>query len=91
MMTPCLTRMNSDKNRKAYAFRFDFYVQRVYSFAGGMKMLKGVTRQVIVVRSPEGKLFEQAIFLLRDDSLSHGVGEQELLDEARRVAALYGA
>ncbi len=54
-------------------------------------MLKGVTRQVIVVRSPEGKLFEQAIFLLRDDSLSHGVGEQELLDEARRVASLYGA
>ena len=29
-------------------------------------MVKGVSRQVIVVRPPDTKLFEQAIFLLRD-------------------------
>lgn len=50
-------------------------------------MVKGVTRQVIVVKSPDPKLFEQAIFLLREDALEkHGVGERELLEEARRVA-----
>lgn len=50
-------------------------------------MVKGNTRQVIVVKSPDPKLFEQAIFLLREDALEkHGVGERELLEEARRVA-----
>ena len=30
-------------------------------------MVKGISRQVIVVHSPEPKLFEQAIFILKDD------------------------
>ncbi len=49
-------------------------------------MVKGTARQVVVVRSPDQKLFEQAIFLLREDALERGVGERELLEEARRVA-----
>lgn len=49
-------------------------------------MVKGTARQVVVVRSPDQKLFEQAIFLLREDALERGVGERELLDEARRIA-----
>lgn len=50
-------------------------------------MVKGTTRQVIVVRSPDQKLFEQAIFLLKEDALEkHGVGERELLEQARRLA-----
>lgn len=50
-------------------------------------MVKGNTRQVVVVKSPDPKMFEQAIFLLREDALEkHGVGERELLEEARRVA-----
>ena len=32
-------------------------------------MVKGNTRQVIVVRSPDTKLFEQAVFFLREDAL----------------------
>lgn len=53
-------------------------------------MVKGNTRQVIVVKSPDPKLFEQAIFLLREDALEkHGVGERELLEQARRVANGY--
>ena len=31
-------------------------------------MVKGINRQVIVVRPPDQKLFEQAIFLLRPDA-----------------------
>lgn len=49
-------------------------------------MVKGTARQVVVVKSPDQKLFEQAIFLLREDALERGVGERELLEEARRVA-----
>lgn len=55
-------------------------------------MVKGNARQVIVVKAPDGKLFEQAIFLLREDALEKGgVGEAELLEEARRVADGYAA
>ena len=51
-------------------------------------MVKGTTRQVLVVRPQESDLFEQAIFLLREEALEqHGVTEQALLDEARRLAA----
>lgn len=35
-------------------------------------MVKGISRQVIVVRSPDPKLFEQAIFILREDALGKG-------------------
>ena len=47
-------------------------------------MVKGTTRQVLVVRPQESDLFEQAIFLLREEALEqHGVTEQALLEEAR--------
>ena len=44
-------------------------------------MVKGISRQVIVVQSPDPKLFEQAIFILRDSAV--GVTDEELLKEAR--------
>ena len=51
-------------------------------------MVKGTTRQVLVVRPQESDLFEQAIFLLREEALEqHGVTEQALLEEARLAAA----
>lgn len=48
-------------------------------------MVKGVSRQVIVVQSPEPKLFEQAIFFLRADALGDGVTEDHLMEEARQI------
>ena len=45
-------------------------------------MVKGISRQVIVVHSPEPKLFEQAIFILKDEAVERGVTEEELLREA---------
>ena len=49
-------------------------------------MVKGNSRQVIVVQNPEQKLFEQAIFILKEDVLKDGVTDDELLQEARRAA-----
>ena len=46
-------------------------------------MVKGISRQVILVRSPEKKLFEQAIFILRDDAKE--VTEEMLLKEAEQA------
>ena len=49
-------------------------------------MVKGVSRQVIVVHSPDPKLFDQAIFILKDGALGQdGVTEDALLQEAKRV------
>ena len=48
-------------------------------------MVKGVNRQVIVVSSPGGDLFEQAIFVLREDA--KGVTDEMLLKEARKAAS----
>lgn len=49
-------------------------------------MVKGVSRQVIVVQSPDRKLFEQAIFILREDAPQQGITEEMLLREARQAA-----
>ena len=49
-------------------------------------MVKGTTRQVVVVNGPDPKLFDQAIFLVRDDVLMDGgISEDDLLKEARNV------
>ncbi len=65
-------------------------------------MVKGISRQVIVVQAPEPKLFEQAIFILKDD-MGEGITDEALLKEAqkaiqmpdktarRRQIRLYGA
>ena len=48
-------------------------------------MVKGISRQVILVQSPEPKLFEQAIFILKEDALKEGVTDELLLKEARAI------
>ena len=54
--------------------------------SGGVFMVKGVSRQVIVVRSPDPALFEQAIFILKDDAVGRGgVTDEALLKEANKL------
>ena len=48
-------------------------------------MVKGISRQVIVLHSPEEKLFEQAIFILKERAITHGVTDDILMQEARRL------
>lgn len=49
-------------------------------------MVKGISRQVIVVHSPDPKLFEQAIFILKEDAIGReGVTDEALLKEAKRL------
>lgn len=50
-------------------------------------MVKGTSRRVIVVDSPDPKLFEQAIFIVKNDAFSQeGVTSQQVLGEACRIA-----
>ena len=55
-------------------------------------MVKGISRQVIVVQAPEQKLFEQAIFILKDEAIGQeGVTDEALLKEANRLIRGGGA
>ena len=48
-------------------------------------MVKGISKQVIVVQSPDRKLFEQAIFILSDEAVgSGGITDEALLREAKQ-------
>ena len=44
-------------------------------------MVKGVSKQVIVVHAPDPKLFEQAILILKENA--KGVTDEQLLKEAQ--------
>ena len=50
-------------------------------------MVKGLSRRVVMVRYPEAGVFEQALFVVRDDASSvRGVSADEVLAEACRIA-----
>ena len=53
-------------------------------------MVKGISRQVIVVQNPDKDLFEQAIFILTDEAVSKGVSDQQLLRQANQAIAGVG-
>lgn len=46
-------------------------------------MVKGISRQVIVVKGTDPKIFEQAIFIVREDAKE--VTDAQLLKEAKRA------
>lgn len=52
-------------------------------------MVKGISRRVVVVDSPDQRFFEQAIFIVRNDAAGEGVTSKDLVEEARRVARNY--
>ena len=47
-------------------------------------MVKGTSRQIIVVEAPEPKLFDQAIFILKDN-VGEGISDEALLKEAQQA------
>jgi len=51
-------------------------------------MVKGVARRVVVVKSPDPKQFEQAIFLLREDAISGEAPEEQVLRLKKRIRHL---
>lgn len=48
-------------------------------------MVKGVSRQVIVVHAPGEELFDQAIFILKDAAVEKGVTDEVLLKQAQQA------
>jgi len=53
-------------------------------------MVKGVTRRVIVIKSPDRKIFDEAIFIVKEDALHDpGVSADDIIKEAQDVADNY--
>ena len=57
---------------------------------GGRNVVKGTSKRVVVVKSPDPKVFEQAIFIVREDFLRRtGSDQNDILREAQDVADRY--
>ena len=52
-------------------------------------MVKGVSKRVILVKEPDPKYFEEAIFVLREEAFGQGVSAEQVLREARQAAKSY--
>lgn len=50
-------------------------------------MVKGITKQAVLVRSPDPELFEQAIFIVRGER--GDVTQEDILRQAREAAGHY--
>lgn len=50
-------------------------------------MVKGISRRVVLIKSPDPKIFDEAIFLVREETAKKpGVTYEQLLHEAMNVA-----
>ena len=52
-------------------------------------LVKGVSRRVIIIKSPDSDLFDEAIFIVKEDAFRHGVTGEEIIKEAQDVAGRY--
>ena len=58
-------------------------------FRGDM-MVKGITRRVVVIKSPDPQVFDEAIFIVKEDaSKKSGVTNEEILRQAQDTARNY--
>ena len=51
-------------------------------------MVKGTSKRIVVVKSPDPKVFEEAIFIVKEDFLGRG-GQIDALKEAQQAARAY--
>ena len=53
------------------------------------QLVKGITRRVIVVKAPDPRYFEEAIFIVKEDVNVSGLDAAAVLKEAETVAARF--
>ena len=66
--------------------RLDFKHQHAGEATG---VVKGTSRRVIVVRSPDPQVFEEAIFVIREDLFYREQSAEKVLQQARQAAGAY--
>lgn len=55
------------------------------------EIMRGTAHRVIVVKSPDERIFKEAVFILRDDYFASQRSERELMREALRCAGDFTA
>jgi len=55
---------------------------------GGKEMIKGLSKRIIVVKCPDKELFEEAIFIIREDVFRHQ-SDRDVLTQAQQAANDY--
>ena len=79
------TRGNKPKAKRASLER-----KEIVSAKGGNSVVKGVSRRIVVVPSPDPEIFEKAIFIVREDFVGErGMTEKDILRQARQAAGTY--
>lgn len=61
------------------------------TFPGAADVIKGTAHRIIVVKSPDTRLFTEAVFVVRDDVFREGVSEKELMRQAGEAAKAFTA
>ena len=54
----------------------------------GKRVVKGTSKRIVVVKSPDPKVFEEAIFIIKEDFIGRK-GRPNALKEAQQVADAY--
>lgn len=55
-------------------------------------MVKGISKRVVLVKSPANTIFEEAIFILKEEALAqNGVDAEQVLKQACDVAERYAS
>ena len=57
--------------------------------AGEVAFARGISRRVVVVDAAESPLFEQIIYIVRDDAAGGGVTAADLVQQAREAKILH--
>ena len=55
-----------------------------------IEVVKGISRRVIVIKSPDLHIFDEAIFIVKEEALrAGGVTSEEIIKQAQQVADNY--
>lgn len=52
-------------------------------------MVKGISKRIILIKSPDKRVFDEAIFIVKDDAVTSGITQADILHEAQEVACRY--
>jgi len=75
------------RGNKPKAKRASLERKEIVSARGGSSVVKGVSRRIVVVPSPDPEIFEKAIFIVREDFVGEkGLTEKDILRQARQAA-----
>jgi len=51
-------------------------------------MVKGISKRVVVIKSPDKRIFDEAIFIVREEA-AFGITSDDIVKEAQAVADSY--